>query len=82
MDPHQRRLGQSQHIVHNPGAEGQVLVVTVVQAVHKPWREEAMVSGYAVSVRTNVNTTLKKKHFTYWPLGQSAPRGQYPERYS
>ena len=32
MDRRQRHLGQSQHIVHSPGAEGQVLAVTVAQA--------------------------------------------------
>jgi hypothetical protein len=51
MVPHQRHLGQSQHIVHNPGAEARVPVVTVAQAVHKPLREEATVSGYGVSER-------------------------------
>lgn len=50
MDHRQRHLGQSQHIVHNPGAEGQVLAVMVAQAGHKPLEEEAMASGYGQCV--------------------------------
>lgn len=83
MAPRQRYLGQSQHIDHNLAAEGQVLAVMVAQADHKPLREEAMASGYgSTRVRTYAITILGNIAFTYWPLGQSAPRGQYPERYS
>jgi len=53
MDPRQRHLGQSQHIFHNPGAEGRALVVTVALAFHKPLREEVTVSGYGVSEHTS-----------------------------
>jgi hypothetical protein len=59
MDPRRRPLGQSQHIVHNPGAEGRVLVVTVAQADHKPLREEATASGCGVSDQY-INTVLGK----------------------
>lgn len=50
MDLRRRHLDQSQHIVHNPGEEGQVLAVTVAQAGHKPLEEEAMALGYGQCV--------------------------------
>ena len=83
MDPHQRHPGQSQHIVHNPGVEGQVLAVMGAQADHKLLAEEAMASGYGPSVsKIYITTILRNVAFTYWPLEQSEPRGQYPVKYS
>ena len=81
MDLRRRHLGQSLHIFHSPGAEGRVLVVTVAREYRKHLEEEATVSGYGRSKRTSM---LRCGHIilTYWPLGQSGPRGQYPVRYS
>ena len=83
MDPRQRHLGQSQHIDHNPGAGGQVLAVMVAQADHTLLAEEVMASGYGpLRVRTYITIILGNVAFTYWPLGQSVPRGQYPVIYN
>ena len=82
VDPHRRLPGQSRRIVHNPGVEGRVLAATAGLGVHKLLEEEARASGYGSHVSEMYTKDILSKEFTYWPLGQSGPRGQYPVRYS